>query len=151
MLRWEDLKELSRTDSIRLYFNSIRLNLNFYRILIVLMLNRRLHKSDFYTLYWYKYSLFTVILFIRISYLFLLRVTRRLKCTETDSTILLQTHLQHHRLGRTNSTTDSAWSLETPCHVVYNDRHWNWGHFWNVNVSKCLIEMETLHYIYRYI
>ena len=57
LLRWEDLKELSRTDSIRLYFNSIRLNLNFYRILIVLMLNRRLHKSDFYTFYGYKYSL----------------------------------------------------------------------------------------------
>ena len=56
---WEDLKELSRTDSIRLYFNSIRLNLNFYRILIVLMLNTRLHKSDFYTFYKYKFSLFT--------------------------------------------------------------------------------------------
>ena len=137
MLRWEDLKELSRTDSIRLYFNSIRLNLNFYRILIVLMLNRRLHKSDFYTFYWYNYSLFTVILFIRISYLFLLRVTRRLQCTETDSTILLQTHLHLHCLGRTNSTTDSAWSLETPCHVVYSDRHWYWGHFWNIN-AKCI-------------
>ena len=57
LLMWEDLKELSRTDSIRLYFNSIRLNLNFYRILIVL--NTCLYKSDIYTFYECKFSLFT--------------------------------------------------------------------------------------------